>query len=210
MPVVSTSRCRARCCELLRAHAAAAGGAGVAARRLAAVLIAPSAGCRRLSRARPHDEGGAANRTSLRRQRHRRAQRVRPGGAPSRRGQGGGRTSGAMADQARGRPIRAPALAGHGWKLMGGRLLPDRGLPAAQFMYEDAHRPPPDALHAQGDGPQQHRLPLRRARRLRRLLLGRPPARLCAGRPAQPRGADGASPMPSTPSSSSGENQIRA
>ena len=33
----------------------------------------------------------------------------------------------------------ARALAGdRGWKLMGGRLLPDRGLPAAQFMYEDA------------------------------------------------------------------------
>lgn len=37
-----------------------------------------------------------------------------------------------------GAPVRAPALADHGWKLMGGRLLPDRGLPAAQFMYEDA------------------------------------------------------------------------
>ena len=36
-----------------------------------------------------------------------------------------------------GAPVRAPALADHGWKLMGGRLLPDRGLPAAQFMYED-------------------------------------------------------------------------
>ena len=33
--------------------------------------------------------------------------------------------------------VRAPSLAEHGWKLMGGRLLPDRGLPAAQFMYED-------------------------------------------------------------------------
>jgi anti-sigma factor RsiW len=37
-----------------------------------------------------------------------------------------------------GAPIRAPSLAGQGWKLMGGRLLPDLGLPAAQFMYEDA------------------------------------------------------------------------
>jgi anti-sigma factor RsiW len=36
-----------------------------------------------------------------------------------------------------GAPVRAPALADHGWKLMGGRLLPDHGLPAAQFMYED-------------------------------------------------------------------------
>jgi anti-sigma factor RsiW len=26
----------------------------------------------------------------------------------------------------------------HGWKLMGGRLVPDGGRPAAQFMYEDA------------------------------------------------------------------------
>ena len=35
-------------------------------------------------------------------------------------------------------PIRAPALADRGWRLMGGRLLPDLGHPAAQFMYEDA------------------------------------------------------------------------
>ena len=33
--------------------------------------------------------------------------------------------------------VRAPALSALGWKLVGGRLLPDRGLPAAQFMYED-------------------------------------------------------------------------
>lgn len=33
--------------------------------------------------------------------------------------------------------VRAPTLAALGWKLVGGRLLPDRGLPAAQFMYED-------------------------------------------------------------------------
>jgi anti-sigma factor RsiW len=33
--------------------------------------------------------------------------------------------------------VRAPMLAPLGWKLVGGRLLPDRGLPAAQFMYED-------------------------------------------------------------------------
>jgi anti-sigma factor RsiW len=38
-----------------------------------------------------------------------------------------------------GADIRAPALSDLGWKLMGGRLLPDQeGLPAAQFMYEDA------------------------------------------------------------------------
>jgi anti-sigma factor RsiW len=37
-----------------------------------------------------------------------------------------------------GADVRAPALAPLGWKLVGGRLLPDRGLPAAQFMYEDA------------------------------------------------------------------------
>ena len=36
-----------------------------------------------------------------------------------------------------GAPVRAPSLADVGWKLMGGRLLPDQGLPAAQFMYED-------------------------------------------------------------------------
>lgn len=37
-----------------------------------------------------------------------------------------------------GAPVRAPSLTELGWKLMGGRLLPDHGLPAAQFMYEDA------------------------------------------------------------------------
>jgi anti-sigma factor RsiW len=37
-----------------------------------------------------------------------------------------------------GAPIRAPSLADRGWRLMGGRLLPDLGHPAAQFMYEDA------------------------------------------------------------------------
>jgi anti-sigma factor RsiW len=37
-----------------------------------------------------------------------------------------------------GAEVRAPLLADLGWKLMGGRLLPDHGLSAAQFMYEDA------------------------------------------------------------------------
>jgi anti-sigma factor RsiW len=36
-----------------------------------------------------------------------------------------------------GAPVRAPALDASGWKLMGGRLLPDQGQAAAQFMYED-------------------------------------------------------------------------
>jgi anti-sigma factor RsiW len=37
-----------------------------------------------------------------------------------------------------GADVRAPSLGNLGWKLMGGRLLPDQnGLPAAQFMYED-------------------------------------------------------------------------
>jgi anti-sigma factor RsiW len=36
-----------------------------------------------------------------------------------------------------GADLRAPALAPMGWKLVGGRLLPDHGKPAAQFMYED-------------------------------------------------------------------------
>jgi anti-sigma factor RsiW len=36
-----------------------------------------------------------------------------------------------------GAPFLAPSLVEHGWKLMGGRLVPDSGLPAAQFMYED-------------------------------------------------------------------------
>ena len=36
-----------------------------------------------------------------------------------------------------GAEVRAPLLADLGWKLMGGRLLPDHGLAAAQFMYED-------------------------------------------------------------------------
>jgi len=35
--------------------------------------------------------------------------------------------------------VRAPVLSASGWRLMGGRLLPDQeGHPAAQFMYEDA------------------------------------------------------------------------
>jgi anti-sigma factor RsiW len=37
-----------------------------------------------------------------------------------------------------GTDVRAPELNAHGWKLVGGRLLPDRGQAAAQFMYEDA------------------------------------------------------------------------
>jgi len=37
-----------------------------------------------------------------------------------------------------GADVRAPSLANLGWRLMGGRLLPDQeGTPAAQFMYED-------------------------------------------------------------------------
>lgn len=37
-----------------------------------------------------------------------------------------------------GATIRAPALDGLGFQLLGGRLLPDDGKPAAQFMYQDA------------------------------------------------------------------------
>lgn len=37
-----------------------------------------------------------------------------------------------------GSPLRAPKLASLGFQLVGGRLLPDDGMPAAQFMYEDA------------------------------------------------------------------------
>lgn len=37
-----------------------------------------------------------------------------------------------------GNPVRAPKLAKVGFALVGGRLLPDSGSPAAQFMYEDA------------------------------------------------------------------------
>lgn len=36
-----------------------------------------------------------------------------------------------------GQPIRAPALDKAGYRLIGGRLLPDRGRPAALFMYEN-------------------------------------------------------------------------
>ncbi|NQV98411.1 MAG: anti-sigma factor [Rhodospirillales bacterium] len=36
-----------------------------------------------------------------------------------------------------GKPLRAPGLAASGYGLVGGRLLPDNGQPAAQFMYED-------------------------------------------------------------------------
>jgi anti-sigma factor RsiW len=38
-----------------------------------------------------------------------------------------------------GTEVRAPELASYGWKLVGGRLLPDRDAAAAQFMYEDAN-----------------------------------------------------------------------
>ena len=38
-----------------------------------------------------------------------------------------------------GRPLRVPNLAPLGFQLMGGRLLPSETVPAAQFMYEDAH-----------------------------------------------------------------------
>ena len=55
--------------------------------------------------------------------------------------------------------VRAPELSGQGWTLVGGRLLPDRGQPAAQFMYQD------------GNG---RRLTLSRGRRRRsRRRLGR-------------------------------------
>lgn len=37
-----------------------------------------------------------------------------------------------------GTPLHAPKLASVGFTLVGGRLLPDDGTPAAQFMYEDA------------------------------------------------------------------------
>jgi len=36
-----------------------------------------------------------------------------------------------------GKPIRTPDLVGLGYRLVGGRLLPDGGLPTAQFMYEN-------------------------------------------------------------------------
>ena len=36
-----------------------------------------------------------------------------------------------------GQPVRAPKLGEAGFQLVGGRLLPDGGKPAAQFMYED-------------------------------------------------------------------------
>jgi anti-sigma factor RsiW len=38
-----------------------------------------------------------------------------------------------------GAEVRAPELVSYGWKLVGGRLLPDRDAAAAQFMYEDAN-----------------------------------------------------------------------
>jgi anti-sigma factor RsiW len=37
-----------------------------------------------------------------------------------------------------GRPIKAPDLTRRGFELMGGRLLPDDAVPAAQFMYQNA------------------------------------------------------------------------
>jgi len=37
-----------------------------------------------------------------------------------------------------GKPIQAPVLESLGFQLLGGRLLPADGQPAAQFMYQDA------------------------------------------------------------------------
>jgi anti-sigma factor RsiW len=37
-----------------------------------------------------------------------------------------------------GHPLKVPRLAGYGFQLVGGRLLPADGMPAAQFMYENA------------------------------------------------------------------------
>jgi len=37
-----------------------------------------------------------------------------------------------------GQPVKAPDLIAQGYRLVGGRLLPDNGRPAAQFMYENA------------------------------------------------------------------------
>jgi anti-sigma factor RsiW len=37
-----------------------------------------------------------------------------------------------------GSPLKVPSLAGHGYRLLGGRLLPGEGAPRAQFMYENA------------------------------------------------------------------------
>jgi anti-sigma factor RsiW len=36
-----------------------------------------------------------------------------------------------------GAPLKAPSLVGHGWQLLGGRLLPGEQSPRAQFMYEN-------------------------------------------------------------------------
>ena len=37
-----------------------------------------------------------------------------------------------------GAPLKVPSLAGYGYQLLGGRLLPGHGTPRAQFMYENA------------------------------------------------------------------------
>ena len=37
-----------------------------------------------------------------------------------------------------GSPLKVPSLARHGYRLLGGRLLPGEGTPRAQFMYENA------------------------------------------------------------------------
>ena len=104
----------------------------------AGLLVALSAGAGRLFRARPRD-ARRADHDRVRRHGDRRPHRLPAGGAPSRRG--------GAAEEAHlvqwltkriGANVRAPGAAALGWKLVGGRLLPDRGLPAAQFMYEDA------------------------------------------------------------------------
>jgi anti-sigma factor RsiW len=46
----------------------------------------------------------------------------------------------AWLSQRLGKPIKPPPLAGAGFQLVGGRLLPADGKPAAQFMYENADK----------------------------------------------------------------------
>ena len=88
--------------------------------------------------------------------------------------------------------VRAPKLDGEGMALVGGRLLPRRPRPVAQFMYQSAQGRRV-TLYVRTEGPDQRRdgVPLRARRQRARVLLDRPQVRLRAvlGRPGPRRAA---------------------
>src|SRR5262245_6496614 len=96
-----------------------------------------------------------------------------------------------MADQAPRRQRAGANAVGAGLETCG-RSPSSRSRPSGSPVHvRGRRRPPAHAVSAQGDRPQQYRLPIRGARWVWCLLLGRPSARLCDRWPAFPRRADG-------------------